>query len=611
MDKKSELLTDDEALGLENEIIERYLNNHSRPSRLIIKLYLKYKWDFLLSMIFYLIKQLPVILLPLNTATIINAVHAYVLFGTDPFPAIFTSVGVILALLLINIPTNAVYVRLYSVATRKIEAGLRGALIRKLQVLSISFHKQMQSGRIQSKIMRDVENVHTFFVQLITTIPSIALNITVALVVILQKSYVVFLFFLLCIPANLALRRVFRRKMDNSNSEFRHDVENASAMVSDTEEMVQITRAHALEDQQTRKMAGVLRRIAGSGLRLDMIQAYFGSFLWVTIQFFQIGCLVFSSYLYVRGTLTEIGDITLFQTYFNTLTWQVSSLIGLMPILAKGKESVSSIGEILCSEDVEHNEGKEPLEAVRGDFKFENVCFSYDDGQELLAGFSLDVRAGETVAIVGESGAGKTTLLSLAIGFMTPSGGRITVDGHDLNEIDLRSYRKHIAYVPQTSVMFVGTVRENLTYGAEWATDEQIEQALCASKMYDFVMSLPKGLDSNLQEHASNLSGGQRQRLSIARALLRNPQIIIFDEATSALDNVSEREIQASINSLCSGRTTFVIAHRLSTIRGADKIAVLKNGHCVELGTYDELIALGGEFYKMQSASEKSIGNTD
>lgn len=611
MDKKSELLTDDEALGLENEIIERYLNNHSRPSRLIIKLYLKYKWDFLLSMIFYLIKQLPVILLPLNTATIINAVHAYVLFGTDPFPAIFTSVGVILALLLINIPTNAVYVRLYSVATRKIEAGLRGALIRKLQVLSISFHKQMQSGRIQSKIMRDVENVHTFFVQLITTVPSIVLNITVALVVILQKSYVVFLFFLLCIPANLALRRVFRRKMDNSNSEFRHDVENASAMVSDTEEMVQITRAHALEDQQARKMAGVLRRIAGSGLRLDMIQAYFGSFLWVTIQFFQIGCLVFSSYLYVRGTLTEIGDITLFQTYFNTLTWQVSSLIGLMPILAKGKESVSSIGEILCSEDVEHNEGKEPLEAVRGDFKFENVCFSYDDGQELLAGFSLDVRAGETVAIVGESGAGKTTLLSLAIGFMTPSGGRITVDGHDLSEIDLRSYRKHIAYVPQTSVMFVGTVRENLTYGAEWATDEQIEQALRASKMYDFVMSLPKGLDSNLQEHASNLSGGQRQRLSIARALLRNPQIIIFDEATSALDNVSEREIQASINSLCSGRTTFVIAHRLSTIRGADKIAVLKNGHCVELGTYDELIALGGEFYKMQSASEKSIGNTD
>lgn len=611
MDEKSELLTDDEALGLENEIIERYLNNHSRPSRLIIKLYLKYKWDFLLSMIFYLIKQLPVILLPLNTATIINAVHAYVLFGTDPFPAIFTSVGVILALLLINIPTNAVYVRLYSVATRKIEAGLRGALIRKLQVLSISFHKQMQSGRIQSKIMRDVENVHTFFVQLITTVPSIALNITVALVVILQKSYVVFLFFLLCIPANLALRRVFRRKMDNSNSEFRHDVENASAMVSDTEEMVQITRAHALEDQQTRKMAGVLRRIAGSGLRLDMIQAYFGSFLWVTIQFFQIGCLVFSSYLYVRGTLTEIGDITLFQTYFNTLTWQVSSLIGLMPILAKGKESVSSIGEILCSEDVEHNEGKEPLEAVRGDFKFENVCFSYDDGQELLTGFSLDVRAGETVAIVGESGAGKTTLLSLAIGFMTPSGGRITVDGHDLNEIDLRSYRKHIAYVPQTSVMFVGTVRENLTYGAEWATDEQIEQALRASKMYDFVMSLPKGLDSSLQEHASNLSGGQRQRLSIARALLRNPQIIIFDEATSALDNVSEREIQASINSLCSGRTTFVIAHRLSTIRGADKIAVLKNGRCVELGTYDELIALGGEFYKMQSASEKSIGNTD
>ena len=606
MDNKDELLSDDESIKLENEIIDKYLSNHSRPSALIIKLYLKYKWDFLLSMVFYLIKQLPVILLPLNTATIINAVHDYILDGTNPFPTIFMSVGIVLALLIINIPTNAIYVKLYSVATRKIEAGLRGALIRKLQVLSISFHKQMQSGRIQSKIMRDVENVHTFFVQLITTIPSIVLNISVALIVILQKSYIVLLFFLLCIPANLALRRIFRKKMDNSNSDFRHDVENASAIVNDTEEMIQITRAHALEEEQSKKMSGILRRIAKSGLKLDMIQAYFGSFLWVTIQFFQIGCLVFSSYLYVRGTLTEIGDITLFQTYFNTLTWQVSSLIGLMPILAKGKESVVSIGEILCSDDVEHNDGKEKLDDVCGNYEFKDVYFSYDDDQPLLEGFSLSVKAGETVAIVGESGAGKTTLLNLAIGFMLPSGGKILVDGHDLNEIDLRSYRKHIAYVPQSSVMFVGTVRENLTYGAEDATDEQIENALKASKMFDFIMGLPKGLESNLQEHASNLSGGQKQRLSIARALLRNPQVIIFDEATSALDNVSEREIQSSINSLCSGRTTFVIAHRLSTIRNADKIAVLKDGRCVELGTYDELMALGGEFYNMQKASEKS-----
>ncbi len=606
MDNKDELLSDDESIKLENEIIDKYLSNHSRPSALIIKLYLKYKWDFLLSMVFYLIKQLPVILLPLNTATIINAVHDYILDGTNPFPTIFMSVGIVLALLIINIPTNAVYVKLYSVATRKIEAGLRGALIRKLQVLSISFHKQMQSGRIQSKIMRDVENVHTFFVQLITTIPSIVLNITVALVVILQKSYIVLLFFLLCIPANLALRRIFRKKMDNSNSDFRHDVENASAIVNDTEEMIQITRAHALEEEQSKKMSGILRRIAKSGLKLDMIQAYFGSFLWVTIQFFQIGCLVFSSYLYVRGTLTEIGDITLFQTYFNTLTWQVSSLIGLMPILAKGKESVVSIGEILCSDDIEHNDGKKKLDDVCGNYEFKDVYFSYDDDQPLLEGFSLSVKAGETVAIVGESGAGKTTLLNLAIGFMLPSGGKILIDGHDLNEIDLRSYRKHIAYVPQSSVMFVGTVRENLTYGAEDATDEQIENALKASKMFDFIMGLPKGLESNLQEHASNLSGGQKQRLSIARALLRNPQVIIFDEATSALDNVSEREIQSSINSLCSGRTTFVIAHRLSTIRNADKIAVLKDGRCVELGTYDELMALGGEFYNMQKASEKN-----
>lgn len=604
MTDERELLSDNEAISLENEIINKYIRYEKRPNLLLFKLYLKYKWYFIFSMIFYLIKQLPVLILPINTATIINAVHAYITEGTDPIPAIITSISVVVALLLINIPTNAIYVRLYSIATRKIEAGLRGALIRRLQMLSITFHKEMQSGRIQSKIMRDVENVHTLCLQLITSIPSIVLNVAVAVFVILSKSYIVLLFFILCIPANILLRRVFKKKMDDSNAVFRRDMEDASATVNDMEEMIQITRAHALEEKQTRKMSATLRRIASSGLKLDMIQAYFGSFLWVTIQLFQIGCLVFSSYLYINGTLEEIGDITLFQTYFNMLTWQISSLISLLPMLTKGKESISSISEILCSTDIECNDGKTRLDTVRGEYEFKNVSFAYDSQQHLLDGFSLNVKEGETVAIVGESGAGKSTLISLAIGFIHPQGGEILIDGHSLNEIDLRSYREHIAYVPQASVMFTGTIRENLTYGLEDATDEQIENALTAARMYDFIMSLPKGLDANLQEHAANLSGGQKQRLSIARALIRNPRVIIFDEATSALDNVSEREIQRAISSLCHGRTTFIIAHRLSTVRNADKIAVLKDGRCVELGSYDELIALGGEFARMQAAAE-------
>ena len=192
----------------------------------------------------------------------------------------------------------------------------------------------------------------------------------------------------------------------------------------------------------------------------------------------------------------------------------------------------------------------------------------------------------------------------MIIGFIHAKGGDLLIDGKSIEDIDLTSYRKHISIVPQNSVMFAGSIRENITYGIENVTDEQIKNALEASRMYDFVMSLPKGLDSRLDEHAANLSGGQRQRLSIARAIIRNPSLIILDEATSALDNVSEREIQRAINSLTEGKTTIVVAHRLSTIRNADKIVVIKDGKCIEEGTYNDLISLGGEFYKMHSASQ-------
>ena len=187
------------------------------------------------------------------------------------------------------------------------------------------------------------------------------------------------------------------------------------------------------------------------------------------------------------------------------------------------------------------------------------------------------------------------------LGFYKATGGQVLVDGIDMNDIDLHSYRSHIAIVPQNSVLFTGTIRENITYGVENATNDDICRAIEAAQLTSFINSLPQGIDTMLTEHGANLSGGQRQRISIARAIIRNPSVIIFDEATSALDSVSEREIQKAIDNLCANRTTFIVAHRLSTIRNADRIAVLKNGVCEELGSYDELMAKQGLFYKMQT----------
>ena len=233
-----------------------------------------------------------------------------------------------------------------------------------------------------------------------------------------------------------------------------------------------------------------------------------------------------------------------------------------------------------------------------------NIRKAYTTGsftQTALDDVSISFRDSEFVAILGPSGSGKTTLLNLIIGFNLPKSGTLTVDGHDITDIDLHAYRRHISIVPQNSVLFTGTIRENITYGLKNITDEKLYAALEAARLTEFINSLPQGVDTPLEEHGANLSGGQRQRLSIARAIIRNPEVIILDEATSALDSVSERQIQDAINNLSAGHTTFIVAHRLSTIKNADKIAVIKDGKCVEMGTFDELMEKKGEFYKLRT----------
>jgi ATP-binding cassette subfamily B protein len=473
-------------------------------------------------------------------------------------------------------------------------------MVRKLQQLSISFHKEMQSGRIQSKLMRDVETVHALSSQIFLTIPGIVINMATALVVVVTKNLTVFSFFLLTIPASVLIMRAFNGSIRKYNAQFRKDMESTSADIMDMIEMNQITRAHALENVQIKKLTGRLNTVANTGYKLDMTHAKFGSVSWVVFTLFQLLCLVFSALLAFNGDI-EIGDISLYQSYFTSITGQISSFLALLPIITKGLDSVSSIGEILSATDIEDNTNKAQIEKLEGSYEFKDVAFSYDSDQKLLNGLTLDVRAGETIAFVGESGCGKTTTLNLVLGFYHATSGQVLVDGKDIKDIDLHSYRSHIAIVPQNSVLFTGTIRENITYGVENATADDIARAIEAAQLTNLINSLPDGIDTMLTEHGANLSGGQRQRISIARAIIRNPSVIIFDEATSALDSVSEREIQKAIDNLTENRTTFIVAHRLSTIRNADRIAVLKGGVCVEIGSYDELMAKKGLFYQMQT----------
>lgn len=585
-------------IDVENWFIECYRKHKGHPLKILIGLYKGNYNKFFLAVLFFFIKHAPVWVLPIVTANIINDITSG---SPDTIQNIIIQAIIMVALVVLNVPMNYLYTRYKSLATRYAETGLRKALVRKLQQLSISYHKETQSGRLQSKIMRDVEAVETLSTQMFLSILNIALNIGVALFVTVSKSLIVFLFFLLTTPLAAATMVFFRNIMKKRNTEFRKEMEETSARVMEMVELIPVTRAHALEEEEVTKMSGQLFAVAEKGYKLDVIQALFGSVGWAIFQIFQVVCLGFTGFLALKGSVGP-GDITLYQSYFATIVSQVSSLMSLIPVIAKGVESVNSIGEVLLEEDIECNDGKEALDSVEGECDFKNVRFAYNNTDKpVLHELNLHVDKGETIALVGESGAGKSTILNLVIGFNFATDGVVTIDGHDMRDIDLRSYRKHLAVVPQTSILFSGTIRDNITYGIDDFDEDTLNKVVDAANLRDLIDSLPDGLDTVVGEHGGKLSGGQRQRVSIARALMRNPEVIVLDEATSALDSISEKLIQEALNNLTKDRTTFIVAHRLSTIKGADRIAVIADGHCVEYGTYDELMELKGEFYQMKS----------
>lgn len=584
-------------IDVESWFIECYKKHKGHPMQILLGLYKGNYHKFFLAVIFFFIKHAPVWVLPIVTANIINDITSG---SPETYQNIIIQAMIMIVLVALNIPMNYMYTRYKSLATRYAETGLRRALVRKLQQLSISYHKETQSGRLQSKIMRDVEAVETLSTQMFLSILNIALNIAIALIVTINKSLVVFIFFLLTTPIAAATMVFFRNVMKKRNNEFRKEMEETSARVMEMVELIPVTRAHALEEEEVQKMSGQLFAVAEKGYRLDVIQSLFGSVGWAIFQIFQVVCLGFTGFLAIKGTVMP-GDITLYQSYFATIVSQVSSLMSLIPTIAKGIESVNSIGEVLLEDDIEQNEGKEIIKDIYGEFDFKDVTFRYNNiDRPVLHNLNLHVDKGETIALVGESGAGKSTILNLVIGFNQVNSGEVLIDGHNMKDIDLRSYRKYLAVVPQTSILFSGTIRDNITYGVDNVDEATLDEIVKAANLTDLINSLPDGLDMMVGEHGGKLSGGQRQRISIARALIRNPKVIVLDEATSALDSISEKLIQEALNNLTKDRTTFIVAHRLSTIKDADKIAVIADGHCVEYGTYDELMNLKGEFYQMK-----------
>ncbi|MDH6494305.1 ABC transporter ATP-binding protein [Streptomyces sp. SAI-149] len=578
------------ASSLERPLDHRYRGEH--PIRTLAYLFRADRRRLGAAVAVFTVKHSPIWLLPLITASIIDTVVQH-----QPVSRIWTSTGVILFILLINYPLHLLYVRLLYGSVRRMGTALRSALCTRMQQLSIGYHSRVSAGVLQAKVVRDVETVEQMVQQTAETGLGATTVLIGGLVIIAVRTPEFVPVFLVVVPAAALVVARLRARLRTHNEHFRHEVETLSSRVTEMTRLIPVTRAHGLEGKALRRMDGTLRRLLTSGMRLDLVNGRFGSLAWVVLNVVGVLVLTGAALVSYYGTWgVTPGDVVMLSAFLTTLTNSTTTLAGLAPVITKGLESVRSVGEVLQAPELEDNEGRIRVESVRGAVEFQGVGHAYDNGRPAVRDFTLSVTPGETVALVGASGAGKSTVLNLVIGFIRPTSGRLLLDGADMNTLDLRTYRRFLSVVPQESILFDGTIRDNVAYGMDDADEQTVRAALRDANALEFVDRLPQGLDTLVGERGARLSGGQRQRLAIARALIRDPRVLVLDEATSALDTRSEALVQQALARLLRGRTTFVVAHRLSTVRGADRIVVLGEGRILETGTHDELLRRGGAY---------------
>ncbi len=584
-------------LNLPAELLERrYQGAH--PLRML--------WQFLggdrarlgWAAVFQIVKHSPVWIMPLVVANVVDALARPA--GTRR-RALLLNLGVLAIVILQNIPNQIVFMRLLSTSTRNLEKHLRSAICRRLQQLSIGYYARTRTGALQSKLLRDVESIQQLLMGVFEPVLMFSAAALAAIVITALRVPVFLLLYALTVPLAVLVVTTLRRPIQERNAELRRQIEQMSSSLTEMTELLPITRAHGEEQHALARVERRLDDVQAAGLRLDWITAVFGSTAWVLLQLFGALTLGVAALCYVtQWVRVSLGDVVLLTGYFAALVGAVLGLLNLVPQLSRGFEALRSVGEILECPDLERNEGKLAVSEVGGHFLFDRVGHRYPGATELaLQEVALEVSPGETVAFVGPSGAGKSTLLAMVIGFLRPSAGRILLDGRDMATLDLRTYRRFLSVVPQETILFAGSILENVTYGSRAVDEAQARRALEDAQALEFVERLPDGWHTLVGERGARLSGGQKQRLAIARALIRDPRVLVLDEATSSLDAESESLIQPALARLMSGRTTFVVAHRLSTVRGATRIVVMEAGRIVEIGRHAQLEAAGGVYSRL------------
>lgn len=484
----------------------------------------------------------------------------------------------------------------------KIEYNMRAEIFGHFQKLSFTFYDNQKVGQLMSRITTDLFDITELMHHGPENIILSVIKIAGAFVILVNISPILALAAFAVLPFMFAYAYWLNGKMRRAFRQNRVKIAEINAQIEDNLAGIRVVKSFANEKIEKEKFglgnAGFLSAKKNSYHYMGSFQAGLGAFTTLI----QVNVILAGTLLIVNGSI-DVSDLVTFVLYISVFTDPVRTLIDFIEQFQNGYSGFERFCEIMSIEpDIRDSEDATELCDVKGDISFENVSFQYEENSEqVLSHINLNVPAGAYMALVGSSGAGKSTLCSLIPRFYDVTEGAVKIDGKDVRGLTLKSLRDHIGIVQQDVYLFVGTVYDNILYGRPDATREEVIWAAKNANAHEFIMSLPKGYETDIGQRGIKLSGGQKQRLSIARVFLKNPPILIFDEATSALDNESEKVVQDSLEKLAKNRTTFVIAHRLSTIKNAERILVLTENGIEEEGTHEELLGKGGIYEKLYS----------
>ena len=480
------------------------------------------------------------------------------------------------------------------------QAQMRSDMFNKLETLPYSFYDEHETGKIMSRMTNDLMDVSELAHHGPENLLISGIMVIGSFVYLCTISVPLTLIIFACVPIMAVVSLFCRKRMRDAFAESRKSIAVINAALESSISGIRVTKAFTNADKEAEKFEkGNAQFVEARKKAYRAMAQFFSSTSFITDVFNVVVMLAGGLFMYA-GKIT-FGDYSAFIVSVNQFIGPVTTLINFMEQYQNGVTGFERFLEIMDETPETESPNAHDLKNVQGEITLDHVSFSYDNSKEVLKDVSLNIRKGEKLALVGPSGGGKTTICHLIPDFYKATGGRILIDGDDINDVTFKSLRRSIGIVQQDVFLFNGSIKENILYGRLDATDDEVIEAAKRANIHDYVMTLPDGYDTQIGERGVKLSGGQKQRLSIARVFLKNPAILILDEATSALDNTTEILIQQALDELCKGRTTLVVAHRLSTIKNADEICVIANGQITEMGTHDELMKKGGVYHDLYS----------